>query len=484
MTCVPAVDVIRRERGVTGLEYAGLIAVAVLVVGAIVAGIGGRQAPQVRAALCKAMNSIFQLSGSCDSTSTTEPPPESFIPEECKQTETGQQVNSAISIAFIKIGEDAGFIETVYSDGTVEMTATNGGSLGLTVGLGGELSVGNFQAGAKVDFGGGFSVDSGSTWVFKNQAEADSMRKQLDDYLLQQVMMRTPTPNGMPIIILNPVMPPKPPTQMVATLGSYEEAALDLGLNPRVGPAKETHATIPGAGVVGEVSRDSKWVIMTDTEANTRTYTTDISYDNSGQLTGGLSVVGLNAKGGSSISVTKDANNKIINVTIVTTNEGGQTTGKSGEVGVSGPEKPNGQTKEGEVGGGSTTSNTQATVVTTSLDIDPNNAEQQQLAGDWLSGNSDMSSIQLISPLVLNPVTKVPGDAFQNLLFERAKVQSVTYDNVTNVTEFGLHVKIGIALGFEASLEDSTSTAVAAQYLQGPGSDGSRTLAPYTECVK
>ena len=75
--------------------------------------------------------------------------------------------------------------QTTYSDGTVTYTATNGASLGVTGGFGGKMDIGEVERGAKVDFGAGFKVDYGSTWVFEDQDEADSMREQLDEYLVR-----------------------------------------------------------------------------------------------------------------------------------------------------------------------------------------------------------------------------------------------------------------------------------------------------------
>ena len=81
-----------------------------------------------------------------------------------------------VKIAFLEFGENAGFVETTYSDGTVTYTATDGASVGVTTGVGGKLELGELEAGAKVDFGAGFQVDYGSTWVFKDADEAKAMR--------------------------------------------------------------------------------------------------------------------------------------------------------------------------------------------------------------------------------------------------------------------------------------------------------------------
>ena len=56
----------------------------------------------------------------------------------------GDQHYDVIS-AFIKFGENAGFVQVTYSDGTVTYTATNGASLGVTGGVGGKMDIGELE---------------------------------------------------------------------------------------------------------------------------------------------------------------------------------------------------------------------------------------------------------------------------------------------------------------------------------------------------
>ena len=41
-----------------------------------------------------------------------------------------------------------------------------------------------------MDFGAGVKFDYGSTWTFNNADEAAAMRKQLDDYLVEQEILK------------------------------------------------------------------------------------------------------------------------------------------------------------------------------------------------------------------------------------------------------------------------------------------------------
>ena len=102
-----------------------------------------------------------------------------------------------------------------YSDGTVTYTATDGASLGVTGGFGGKLDIGKLERGAKVDFGAGVKFDYGSTWTFANADEAAAMRKQLDDYLVEQEILKHDPYYAIKFLWSDPKEPPKPPSQSV-----------------------------------------------------------------------------------------------------------------------------------------------------------------------------------------------------------------------------------------------------------------------------
>ena len=163
----------RPAAGAAMVEVAAAWGIAALVIAAIVLGVQGANiGAYTTRVLCTIMTSVGG-GGSCGDSDEQEPPTEQppFDPKptKCKITERAEKVNSEIKIAFIKFGENAGFIQATYSDGTVTYTATNGASLGLTGGVGGKMDIGELERGAKVDFGGGFKVDYGSTWVFKDR---------------------------------------------------------------------------------------------------------------------------------------------------------------------------------------------------------------------------------------------------------------------------------------------------------------------------
>src|SRR5215210_7383761 len=212
-------------RGSATLEYAAAFALVAMLVGGTSAG-AQAGAPVygdiVQKAICKVATAVG-MGGSCPGGSTdpnTPPqdPPFNPKPARCKVSEHGEKVNAEVKIIFIKIGENAGFIETTYSDGTVTYTATDGASVGATAGFGTKLDLGKLEQGAKVDFGFGLKFDYGSTWTFANADEAAKMRKQLDDYLIEQEIIKHDPYYSIKFLWSDPKEPPKPPSQTVSTI--------------------------------------------------------------------------------------------------------------------------------------------------------------------------------------------------------------------------------------------------------------------------
>lgn len=465
-----------------------MIVVAALVTGSITLAISGAGVPQ---AICEAVGTIMRSDAACGDASAGEDQadggePENallddefFKPDTCKLNESSEKTTSKVKIFFIEIGEDAGFVVTEFSDGTVKMTATDGGSIGATGGIGADASFGTLEAGAKVDFGGGVKVDYGSTWTFDSMEEAEAMREQLDKYLIQQYQIRNPPigPMGpIPVIIFNPVDPPKPPTEVVSSVTTFGEIKGTLGIDLVGTTSGGKTLKIPESSVVGAITGESKWVVRTNTETGDTTYVTQLqlSGSTSGQIW--LNTYGFSGTDTAAMSITKDREGNVTAITFITTSEGSISDGgKVGGTATSGDDSAGGSI------GGSTSEST-ATVVTTTLALDPDSPSDQQVARDWLGGDTNYSWAGAISANTINPASPVEGDAFQNLMYERAKVSAVTYDNVTDSTKFGLNVKLGFALGFDFSLESSESTAVEASFMGAPNTTP-RPVLPFPECV-
>ncbi|MBO0810947.1 MAG: hypothetical protein J2P23_02755 [Microlunatus sp.] len=477
----------RRERGTATLEYTAAFAMAALLaVGAILALKQGQLDVVARDAICKVKVAI--TGGSCSSSGQpgrTGQPPFDPKPPQCKISSHSQEVNSEVKIWFIKIGDNAGFLETKYSDGSVTYTATDGGSLGAEGGVGAKFDVGKLKAGADVDFGGGLKFKYGSTWTFKNQAEADAMKKQLDDYLTQQEII-THDPEAAAGLAIYPGLkdPPKPPNQSVSTFtveGSVDGSVgislpWDNNSSGSSGSSRSSGSSgsgdqngqggLPnlklakiGLGIGGNID----WSQITNNDTGAITYTTN--YQGYAKGDGTLGPLQGQVKGllGSQLSITRDKSGKITNVTITSTTSGSV----SGSINT-GQKDLGGQAKNGGGQGN-------VHVTTTSLPVTDDNQRAQ--LEQWLQQGA------IVTPEMITPTTAAANDPIQNLFYQRGQVSQVDYNQVTDTEGFAAEVKLGVEFGIDLSYTDDKTTAVNADYLGAPDNSGVRQPVNFPECL-
>lgn len=471
----------RPERGVTTLEYVGAIVIAAALVVAISLVI--LKDNRVGVAVCKAVHSITRTGGQCGPGSQSAPvTDQDFQPDKCKVGETGATYNAKVKILFIQFGSDGGFVETRFSDGTVQLTATDGRSLGAAGGVGADVSFGKLTGGAKVDFGGGLQFDYGSTWTFpgKNgQQDADAFRSDLNTYLIQQQAMQE---GGNCLTMCVDV---RRPDVNVATTKLTGDLSGTLGINlsnKSGNPPPDTSdpgETLPAAQVVAKISGGSTWAVRTDNNTGDQTYSTTLSL--SGSTTSQLftKTWGTSDATDVTMSVTKNSDGKITGISFVSTAKGAA---KNGGKASGSSDASDGSTKGGSVSADQDRS--RATVITTALQISPDDADAQRTASNWLAGTGgDFSWPGAITAGTIDPSLGSTTDPFQQLMHDQAKVSAITYDNVKDAYAFGANVKIGVALGFDFSLENSESDAIDASYLGAPDADGRRSPIAYTDCV-
>lgn len=466
-----------RSRGAATLEYAAAIALVALLAGAVVIPMKAAPIAQTaRAALCKVYAALGE-GGACDT--STPPagqqpgdPPMNPKPPKCKITEHGEKVNAEVKIAFISIGENAGFVETTYSDGTVTYTATDGASVGLTGGFGTKLDVGKVERGAKVDFGGDLKFDYGSTWTFKDGAEATAMKDQLNDYLAEQAAIKASPTYAIKFLWSDPKEPPKPPNLSVSTIEVAGSVDGHVGLSlPYPNPDPTSPSGIPNLKLTDfglKFGGSNKWTQITDTTNGSKTYTT--SGEGYGEVHGTVGPLAGELRGvlGSSLAVTRDKDNQVTKVTLVTTREG-----KATSTTTAGQGNRTGQASDADAAGA-------ATITTTSLDV--STPEQRSLVDAWLAQQAN-DPAAYVSPETYFPNTMVAGDPFQNLMFTNGIVSNVEYANVSDKQGFAAEVKLGVAFGIDLSLETNDSKATAATYLDVPTPAGTRPPVGFPECV-
>lgn len=485
-----------REHGAVGLEYGALIMIAAIVVGAVVFAVSPAGA-DVRTHVCRAVATILQLDSACgdagdDDESAEEPPAdEAFEPEKCKMHETGDEYSAVIKIGFVEIGENAGFVVTEYSDGSVTMMATNGAEIGATGGFGADAAWGELEAGAKIDFGANLEFDYGSTWHFEDMNQAESFRGQLDDYLYDQWAMTHPICTPFGTCISRPfkgVEPPPVPTTQFSGIKLSGDVNIELGVSRTTGTAPLTQAELTEQGIAASLEGGSTWMTTKDTGGTVddptddrRTYVSDLGLNLAATGQVALATGGFGAMVGMSYAVTKDHDGNIIEIQIVSTSE--VTGGPGGTVdgGVSQGEGPDKDSAGGSVNAGTT--NGDVVVTETALAIDPDDAASQQTVRDWMGGSGDYQHPGLISLNMVDPSTADPDDPFAMLLHNNATSSTIAYDKVTDVAGFALNVKFGLAFGADFSMESSDTTASEATYLGAPRPDGTRPVIDYTQCV-
>ncbi|MFC7624042.1 hypothetical protein [Microlunatus sp. GCM10028923] len=465
----------RREAGVAGLEYVGALALAAAMVIMVAGSLTAQKVDAwVQDVICDLVNA-FGTTCVVSPPGTTPDPGFDPKPERCTVTRKSEKVNSEIKIAFIKIGENAGFIETTYSDGRVTYTATDGGSIGVTGGVGAKLDVGKLEAGAKVDFGAGVEFDYGSTWVFKNADEAKAMKEQLNTYLAEQLSLKHDTYGGYAIYlaIKGATPPPKPPDQTVSNVKVDRNVTGSVGIDlpwdsnkDKTPSGDENKTEIPNlelakAGI--KFGTSDTWTQLTDNKTGDTTWTTNGEVYGEGEAAVGPYGKKLDGLLGSSLAITRNKDGKIIRVVITTTRKGGASTSVK-----TGQEKLGGAGKD-ENG------STDATVTTTTLKVTDD--KQRAVVDGWLAQGG------IVSPETALPDRLVPNDTLQNLMYTNATVSNVQYDNVIDKTGFAAEVKLGVAFGVDFSLETENSRSVEANYLDKAGPDGLRQPVEFKECV-
>lgn len=438
----------------------------------------------VKVAMCKAVNSILRSDGTCGPAPSGGKTDKDFQPDKCKFNEKGQSYNSKVKIFFIEIGDNAGLVETVYSDGSVELTATDGGSVGATGGVGADATFGKLEAGAKVNFGAGLEFDYGSTWSFSGpdgKKKAEEFRTGLEHYLADQAAMENSPGYAIYCAFGGCADPPRDPDSQMTNIKLTGDVSGELGisLTNKTGTGEnKTGESVPASQVVGKIGLNSQWAVNTDNLTGDTTYTTSLGIDASVGSQLWTATWGTQGAADVTMAITKNKDGKVVGLKFVSTTEGG----------ISGGSSASGDTQNGKKSGGdgsilTSTDKTKATVITTDLSIDANDTAAQQTITNWLGGDTNYSWAGAIAAGGIDPSYADPKDPFQQLMHDRARVSAVTYDNVKDTTAFGLNVKVGVALGFDFSLEDSESQATAASYLGAPDSSGKREPVAYSDCV-
>lgn len=469
----------QREAGIGSLELLGMVTVAVLLVAGIVAGVAAYPG-QITGALCRFASAAGFGAGGCDSgpapVVADGPTDEDFHPGVCMLNSSSESYSAAIKIWFVSIGDNSGFVVQEFSDGTVRATLTDGGSIGANGALTskafdvGKLGDGK-NAGVSVSIGGDLKFEYGSTWEFDSAEQWASMKKQLNDYQIQQMQLQGEGAAGVALwlwISDGYIDSPKDPKITYSKIGL--EAALKASAGTRlgtgtVGSGGEEKLLDPKLGFNLSTKASGSVIVMNNHDTGERSYT----YEVSGSGTAGADMILGHLTGEGKVdgafTTTYDADGKLVKLSFKSAYE----YGGGGSIG-------NNTFKS--VSGGAGEKETNSVVTTTSLTVDDSNRE---LVSQWMSERTGAGTA-LTLPLGAMLPDQPSDDPFLQLMYEQAKTSELTYHNVKDSWEFGMAVKKGWEFGFNVSAEEATATNTGAKFLGAPGADGTRALIDDAKC--
>ncbi|HEX8497923.1 MAG TPA: hypothetical protein VF661_12075 [Actinomycetales bacterium] len=473
---------VRDDDGAASVEQTGTVALAALVVVGVILAVSGVGPGSVGSeAVCRVRAAVGL--GACAPGQGAPLTDADYEPTNCKVREESESGGYEVSYGFFSVGEEYGFIEQTFSDGTVRHTLVDKASLGAKF-EGAKFDVGKIAADGtgnkgQIEVAAGLKFAYGTTWQFKDADEAESFRGEIEKYQIQMMQMRGR--GGAGIAIWNSLTDnwadPPDPAITYASAGFEASAKGALGLNLGTGgtSASGTPSTAdPNIGADLTIKGDYQVIIENNSRDDTRSYTYQISGSAKGTATAVTETVGYGGTTTGAMKVTRNDEGELVSITYITTREHGATEGSSGkspvEVG-----STTGKAKEG-------TETTTADVTTTTVKFDT--PEKRVLGDQYLSGANE----QFGSPLSMTYQSVVPstapadGNAWEQFMYENATVAQTTYENIKNVEEFGAKISLGLKFGATVKLESSDSQVQDASYLGAPRGDGTRPLVPFTAC--
>lgn len=354
-----------------------------------------------------------------------------------------------LSIGIFEIGDGYALRTEQMNDGTYRVTMID-----------------NEQVGAKaarpdkkgISIGGTVRFELGDTWVFKNKAEAEKLRKDIDEaYFLHRQLNGT---NLIGVIFAKARLPDVlkrigEPKITTATVGVEVDGSIGVG-----------NAT-PGIKFGGNLSRITSTL---NPQRPSVTLSRDFVVEPS--LTRGKVVkADFGAVVNGTIQVVRDKNNPDPNTNITTVRLIQTVEGKLG--GTFGGEL--GGAKAG-VSGSYKEGRTNTHVVTVNVPIGAN-SEEQAAARKWLSAPPPAA---LAGPAIPTDPPAPDGDLFSRLAHDRGQVSAVSYRGKASELKLGGKFTIdGIPIGLEATAGKKSDRVVDQRYLGAPDPEtGTRNFVP------
>ena len=471
----------RSDDGAASVEWAGTVALAAVVVLGVMLTVSGNEHGALAS---KAICSVRQAFGIGGCAPGSMPKTDSdYEPKNCKVREKSETAGYEVSYGFFSVGEEYGFIEQHFSDGTVRYTLVDKASLsakydGAKFDIG-KISQDGSKAGADIEVAAGLKFGYGTTWQFASNEEAEHFRSEIEKYQMQMEQMKTEGAAGIAIynsLTDNWADPPDPAISF-ATVGFESSLKGALGLKVETGSTSSSgKPTVADPNLGGELTIKGDYQVMIENndKDHTRSYTYQISGTAKGQLNGIVASTGLGGTTTGALKVTRNDKGELVSITFISTREG------------NGSFKAGGKTPVDVKGvggkGGDTDQVGNVSVTTTTVTFD--DAGERAIGDAWLSGSNE----QFGSPLSMTYSSLVPtkppadGNQWEQFLYDNATVAQTDYQNIKDIQEFGAKISLGFKLGMTVKLETSESTVQDASFLGAPRANGERPMVPFTAC--
>jgi hypothetical protein len=462
------------DRGAASLEYLVVASAIIVLIGCLAVGGGQRTVSNGFATLfCKVQQAVGG-GGTCSV------PPSArnadYKPSSCQMSASAVNVKVAVKAFSVALGQDAKMTTTYNSDGTVSVSISNEGALGVEVALPGAKAnadagaAGSFRAGAEGKASATLKGQTQQTWDFKNAAEAAEFRGDLQRRFAVEVANgpATRAANWLYETVFDGTPLRAPTSQTIA--GGGEVAAEGSFNVPIVGEAK-------AGGKAGIVLSTT-----TGTDNGRRYKEVAVAMDLSGTASANLfgAEAGGERKGTGVMTVRRDdTTGKPIRVTFAASQTGnfkvalGQPPGLMDFADLKHLIKQNG-------GGGGQDS----VVATTTLDLDT--PERRAAFEEWNDGvSAGRAASSAWDALWAEPGSDAHGvgGEFGRLLSEQGKTSVVTYDGSVVSYGGGVEASAGIKFGADAGVGKEDSKATSAHYLGAPDSAGNREVVNMPDCV-
>lgn len=517
----------RADRGASAIEYAGLIVLAALIVGALVPLIPGRIGETLPRALCQILN--ITDGKACQGTAPGRPKTD-INPQWCLSSSHSDASHTGISWMFFGVGQ--GYKVIRYDsreedfDGKVKHYVYLSFVDSADVGISWDKAKGR----KKIDLGGGLTVNYGDMYRLTPE-QAKELTDKISEYQTEQYSERH---SGNPMTFVSHWIyhkikgddwPPKIPDPAITfsehTEGGKGEGQIPINLDKKL-EAPEKYL-VPNGGTAS-TSQDhtvttEHWYIYKDPQGKilpaTATYhTISGSYTFGANRTAGKNAEsgrGGEAKGDASrtldyVNTTRitrdDKTGKLRNIRYVVTY--GDKGSLSGGFGLNGKNRGKGKKSAG-LGYSNTHSNGKLHTEVIQINFDLNNPQEQQTGENWLK-NHGLEMPPTVANQMFSKTGRVPGvpgtnfpltpgnkqaaaappadaDPFEKLIYDKGMGWKTDADTKEKAQELNATLPFGRGVGIDMSLSSKDERTKKAWILDAPGSDGTRQWIDYPDCT-